>query len=311
MSWILRHPRLFFLLLSIFLWLASRLSTDNARIVLAYQLDYSGFVSTSKTYLPEDLEVELSGKGYLLIKEWLNPLRKLKLSREELDEIRPDWESGFVLSDIQPIINDQFPSDLVVEKFLDKDKRVRVPQFSEEYWPLDKRLPMEFNREGYIVKVLGLPDSLKVIGIAAELEEQREIGLKLISDGSPINLGWQKQLFRVESSGSNRIIVEPSELETEIQTELSTTIYKQVEIEYPFEEGTEAYVIPSQIELAFTVSLSDYELFKDQEVSVSMPLMSSSPSQNWNVPIQLKMNDELREHLVYMSHSSATIIPVL
>ena len=170
MKWIRRHPRAFFIILSAFLWLASRLSSDEVVLNLQYKMAYKGFVVTPDQYLPTELSLRLQGNGYVLLREWLNPLRKLELQKSALDDLRPEWMGGFRVADLQLLIEEQLPMGLRLEKMLDAERRLNIPSFVVEYWPLKKRVPDKLAVEDYAVKLLGLPDSLRVSGLKEELD---------------------------------------------------------------------------------------------------------------------------------------------
>lgn len=305
MKWIRRHPRAFFIILSAFLWLASRLSSDEVVLNLQYKMAYKGFVVTPDQYLPTELSLRLQGNGYVLLREWLNPLRKLELQKSALDDLRPEWVGGFRVADLQLLIEEQLPMGLRLEKMLDAERRLNIPSFVVEYWPLKKRVPDKLAVEDYAVKLLGLPDSLRVSGLKEELDAWREKGLSIGYEGPFPGRGWHSVSLEVLAPANGRLIVEPRTLEAEVYVDLSTTVYRSVPITLPEEWQDQSLVVPSKVEVAFHVPMTEFEDF------LQAPIQANIISGNFSsgpLVVDLQMEKRLQDQLLYSQPAAVELI---
>lgn len=305
MKWIRRHPRAFFIVLSAFLWLASRLSSDDVVLNLQYRMAYKGFVVTPDQYLPSQLALRLQGNGYVLLKEWLNPLRKLELEKAALDNLRPEWVGGFRVADLQPLVEEQLPIGLRLEKLLEAERRLHIPEFLVEYWPLKKRVPEKLAVDDYAVQLLGLPDSLRVSGLKEELDAWREKGLSVTYEGTFPGRGWHSISLDVVAPANGRLIVEPSALEAEVYVDLSTTVYRSVPIALPEEWQQQYLVVPSQVEVAFHVPMAAYDDY------VQAPIQAHLITDNYSsgsLLVELQMEKRMQDQLLYRSPTMVEVI---
>ena len=258
MKWILKYPRAFFLMLSVFFWIGNRLSQQQVQVELGYQLQYTGFDPELVKAMPQRLQIRWAGAGYSSWKEWTNPFRSLTLDRKSLDRELPNWTSGFYIDQLRTVL-EASPEDLELLGLADGDRFVTLPDWKAEWWPVDKHLPDGLLQEGLIVELSELPDSLKGLRLA-DFQQQEKGRIQLEYDGAFPEVGSHSIRLRASVPASSTFQLSEEFVQASVKVSQVTTLYRQVPIEHSG-SADRLVRVPRQLRMAFTIPL---ELCKER-----------------------------------------------
>lgn len=302
MRWILKHPRLFFLLLSLAFWVGSRFSADGLDTELRYQLKYSGLSEEIERKLPLSVGVKLTGGGYFLFKEWINPFRTIRIDRADLDQTIPNWKGGMKLNSLAEIIEQEFSEQLTLVAIDHGNTLVDFPEIRREWWVVDHRIPEGLRKEGFIIDFKNLPDSLALSRSVDDVFPQENVQLEY--KGEFPGIGTHIIELIPYNSSSSVVYFDVDMIQAEITIDLATTVYRTVDVNEV--EGSEGILTPSSVELAFSVPLRQIEDFQSYPITASVVLDNKD---NFRHPLLIEMHEKLEEKLIYISNEAVTFIP--
>jgi hypothetical protein len=302
MKWILKYPRAFFLILSLFFWIGNRLSQQRVKVELGYDLQYTGFDPELVKAMPQRLQIRWAGAGYSSWKEWTNPFRSITLDRKSLDRELQEWTSGFYIDQLRTILQKASPEDLELLSLADGDRFVTLPDWKAEWWPVDKHLPDGLLQEGLIVELSELPDSLKGLRLA-DFQEKEKGQIQLEYDGVFPELGSHSIRLRASVPTSSTFQLSEEFVQASVKVSQVTTLYRQVPIEHS--GSSDCLVVPAQLRMAFTIPLELWERLETESIRAYL-----QPSEASTNIIRIEMDELLARHLTYSSHDVARLIQI-
>ena len=300
MKWILKYPRAFFLILSLFFWVGNRLAQQRVQVELTYDLQYRGFDPELAKAMPQRLRIRWAGAGYSSWKEWTNPFRALTLDKKSLDRELPNWTDGFYIDQLRTVLQKNSPEDLELLGLGDGDRFVSLPDWKTAWWPVDKHLPAGLKQEGLIVELSELPDSLLGLRLADFQEKEKE-RIHLEYDGAFPGVGTHSIRLRARVPEASSFQLSEEFFQTSVQVSQVTTLYRQVPIEHS--GSSDCLVVPAQLEMAFTIPLELWERLETEPIRAYLEQGAES-----TYLIRTEMDEILARHLTYSSHDVAQLI---
>lgn len=302
MKWILKYPRAFFLILSLFFWVGNRLSQQRVQVELEYDLQYTGFDPEMVKAMPERLKIRWAGAGYSSWKEWTNPFRSLTMDRKSLDRELPDWNNGFYIDQLRTVLQKSSPEDLELLGLADGDRFVTLPDWKAEWWPVDKHLPDALMREGLIAELSGIPDSLMGLRLA-DFQAKEKGQIQLEYDGAFPEVGSHSIRLRASLPASSTFQLSEEFVQASVKVSQVTTLYRQVPIEHS--GSADCLVVPAQLRMAFTIPLELWERMESEPIRAYLEQGKAS-----SYIIRTEMDERLFRHLIYSSHDVARLIEI-
>ena len=294
MNWIVRHPRVFFILLSASIWLVDRLSADDAELTLSYALNYEDVPSVLRTGLPKQIDLQLEGKGYNLFWEYIRQRRKLIIDLSELQ--RKQASDVLQLGDLLYQVEQQLPEGVALREMKDERKSFSLPAFASLPWPVRERVPEGLQLPGYSVVLSGLPKSAMVTGLEEAHRILQSPHVNIRYKGSFPGEGVHNVLLELEPSVSGSWEVEPNDINVQASIALSTTFYKTVSLNV--DESDSYLFVPSEVKLAFSVEEGEYERISKAPIELQVDLDNAMDGL---VPLKLNAPQEWIDKLLYMS----------
>ncbi len=253
--------KLFFLLLSVFLWFLIKLSKEGYDAVIEFPVEYENLPSNSsfREMPPDKIRVNLRASGFDILKYQLQGFRSLKINVSRLDRVDATAERSYWLTNNNlDFIESQLNPDVEVRSITPDTVYFEFSKVITKKIPVDLRLNKNYSRLISIYKEPSLfPDSVTVNGPEKELAELNHIPTEVL------------ELRAEEESLSTRVpLILPdnpdlkfSHSSTEVRVRFTQMTQGSFEVPIEVLQLPEKYdikIFPETVTLNYHVAVKDY-----------------------------------------------------
>lgn len=254
--------KVFFLLLSIFLWFLIKLSKEGYDAVVEFPVKYENLPSnyTFSEMPPEKIQVSLRSSGFNVLKYQLQPFRSLKVDVDQMEQGANEGRNSFwVTNNKLGFVESQLGDDVEV-RFISPD--TVFFNFSKI---IEKKIPVELKTEKNYSKLISIykepvlvPDSITLTGPETELASIEKVFTEVLS------LTAEEESLTVRTP-----LVLPDKPDVkfshnEVGVRILFTKMTQGSFEIPIEilqlpEKYDIKIFPESVTLTYHVAIKDYD----------------------------------------------------
>lgn len=289
--------KVFFLLLSIFLWLLINLSKEGFTAEIAFPVSYNqapeGYRLVNQ---PErNLKVELNGRGFDIIKTKLRSLDPLQIP---LREIALNDTNAFILNtaEQQRLLESELGENISVTSVKPEQLRLKFSPIRQKRFKIHLRYKKDFSPFKSLYRSPEIrPDSITVWGTESELAAIDSIGTKMLRlTADEDSLSLQAGLDLPQNSN-----LEFSHREVRVKLLFTSLTEGTLEIPVRMRNAPSDYkvtLIPKRVKVTYQVAINDFAKIEpdDFECFVDLSGLDRNP-QFLNVRIS-KVPDLVRDY---------------
>jgi len=263
------RARLFFILLSVFLWVLIKLSKGGYTETVSFPVQYSNFPEDRLliNQPPEEINVTLRTQGFNLLGLKFRRFRKIKINVKEIERTASTGDSYWLTNSNLAFIESQFSEETDVLSVSPDTVHFKFSKLSRKKVPVKFQYEKLFsNATNFYNKPVVIPDSVIISGAEKYVASIENVETK------PVELKADKDSIRIDVpllQPHPEVQLSPKEVKIDIRYAKLT----QGRVEVPvtvvnLPDSLNIVTFPRKVELSFNVPVEDFSKINEADFNV-------------------------------------------
>jgi|GEM_PF-3056896 len=268
----------------------AKLSQQDLFVSLDYDIEYTGAPKEwiERSQLPLSANAMVKGGGFSVFRQWLNPLRKVKLNLSKVlpSDFNADKLGSISDSLLKTAIRTDFSNSIKYNWNWSSETDFIWPELVRTKIKLVANYTGQLEKKGYSFTIRSNLDSLSIIAPKSYIDSLIDQTLIVHYKGKFKGRGEHKLKFEIDNPYPKHVFMETRKLEAFVNIRRTTTLKRKIPIlAKGFGESSLLEMAPSFVECTLIVEFGEYDEMLELPIIATVHKVKMK---NGQAPIELE-----------------------